>query len=147
MKKTFWNIQLAALLLLSGLPKMPNPAHALFIISMEDVWMFEVACHASRVDFYAASGSLLARANSGKLMSASGSLEGDIRNCEKIYDRSGSLLARRDANGRYYLANGSSLGRIDDGRFYAASGSLVLRMDKDTVYDASGRLLARFKVQ
>lgn len=147
MKNKFRNIQLAVLLLLSCLPMMTNPAHALFIFSMEDVWMFEVACHASRVDFYAASGSLLARADSGKLMSASGSMEGDIRDCERIYDRSGSLLARRDANARYYLASGSSLGRIDNGRFYSASGSLVLRLDKDAVYDTSGRLLARFNIR
>ena len=147
MKIRFIRMQLSALLLLSGLSLAPNPAHALFIISMEDVWMFEVACHASRVDFYAASGSLLARSNSGKLMAASGSVEGDIRNCEKIHDRSGSLLARRDAKGRYYLANGSTLGRIEDGRFYSASGNLVLRMDKNAVYDASGRLLARFRIQ
>jgi hypothetical protein len=146
MKKFFLSVQLVALLL-SGSLMITNLAHALFIISMEDVWMFEVACHASRVDFYAASGSLLARADSGKLMSASGSREGDIRDCEKIYDRSGSLLARRDANGRYYLASGSLLGRIEDGRFYSASGSLVLRLDKDAVYDASGRLLARFNIR
>lgn len=133
--------------MLCGLLVMAHPAQALFIISMEDVWMFEVACHAQRVDFYATSGSLLARADRGKLMAASGSLEGDIRDCAKIYDRSGSLLARRESDGRYYLANGSSLGRIEDGRFYAASGSMVLRLDREAVYDASGRLLARYNIQ
>ena len=147
MKRKFFGIRRSAIFMLLTVFMAVMPVHALFIISMEDVWMFEVACHESRVDFYAVSGSLLARADEGRLMNANGSVEGDIRNCEKIYDHSGSLLARRESSGRYYLANGSSLGRIDSGRFYSASGSLILRLDKDAVYDASGRLLARYKIQ
>ena len=132
--------------LLGGFLGVTNSANALFIVSVEDVWMFEVACHANRVDFYTASGSLLGRAEGGRLMSASGSEEGNIRNCKAIYDRSGRLLARRDDD-RYYLANGSFLGRIERGQFYSASGSMVLRLQQNALDDASGRLLARYNIQ
>lgn len=136
---TLCNRMLLVMLLL-----VARPMHALFITSMDDVWMFEVACRTSRVNFYTANGALLARANEGRLMSASGSVEGEIRQCEKIINRDGRLLARRDSNGRYYLADGSILGRIEQDRIYARDGRLVLRIDQSAVYDASGRLQARF---
>jgi hypothetical protein len=57
-------------------------------------------------------------------------------------------LARRDEGGRYYLANGSLLGRVADGdRFYAANGAFILRLSTGAIYAPSGSLLARFRVE
>lgn len=122
-------------------------SYSMIIVDISDVWMFEVACHNSQVVLYNAGGSLLARAEDGRLMSANGSLEGVIRECQNISSSNGSLLARRDNEGHYYLANGSPLGRVDkDGRFYSANGGFVMRLATDSLYNSSGGLMARFRV-
>ena len=121
------------------------PAQAMTILRIDDVWPFELACRYPKSTIYRADGGLLLRAKDGILYTSSGAQEAQIRQCDRIHDRTGSLLARRDAGGRYYLASGAALGCFDeDGNVYAAGGELVLRIRDRSVYLPSGRLLARF---
>jgi hypothetical protein len=136
-----------SLFLLVVMGFLAGPLRAMPLLRIDDVWPYELACRHAAVSFYRADGSLLLRAKGGALYAANGSQEGMIRQCERIQDRTGSLQARRDASGRYFLANGSLLGRIEpDGRVFAANGALALRIRNNAVYLPSGQLLARFRI-
>lgn len=134
------------LLFLGGL--LSPLVHALLVTRIDDVWMLELACRYPAVTFYAASGSLLARARDGQLYAANGALEARITACDRVQDRSGVLLARRSGDGCYSLASGALLGRFEpDGRVLTANGSLALRLRDGAVYLPSGVLLAKFRVE